>query len=75
MAKFKTIINLKGCDREKVREMCRKIREKDDTFQFFFNGKYLVLISENKDKAYKRGIIFVKKYLKGYDLGFEVAKQ
>ncbi|MEM2446298.1 MAG: hypothetical protein QW734_06540 [Candidatus Bathyarchaeia archaeon] len=68
-----TRINLKKIGNvERASKICEDISKKDKTFKFKIEGKVLTIISEDKDKAYKRGMIFVKKYLKGMNVGFDV---
>lgn len=68
-----TVINLKNTGNiEKANKICKDISKKDSSFKFDIVGKKLSIFSESRDKAYKRGMIFVKKYLKDMNLGFEV---
>ena len=68
-----TKINMKGNvnARHKATKICRDIAEKDYTFEFKFDQRYLYIKSPSKDIAIRRGLLFVKKYLSGFDLGFE----
>jgi hypothetical protein len=59
-------------DRDEVSNMCLAIAKKDKTFSWRIEGDYLTIYSPNKDVAFKRGLLFVKKYLVKYDLGFNV---
>jgi hypothetical protein len=70
---FATIINLKNSE-EKAKKICSDIAQKDNTFSFEIKNGVLSIFSDDRDKAYKRGILFVKKYLKEYKLGFDVRR-
>jgi len=71
--KFITKINLKNSE-DIAKKICSDIAKKDSTFVFEIKDNILSIFSDNKDIAYKRGILFVKKYLKDYNLGFEVKR-
>jgi hypothetical protein len=69
----KTEIFLKAnVDKEKVKLLCEAIAKKDPTFKYEIAENYLILFSPDKDIANKRGLLFCKKYLKEFDLGFNV---
>lgn len=78
---FETIINIKGASPIEVDSTCSKIAEKDKTFIYtiFSKGgkRYLVVESQTRDQAYKRGIWLVNRIdcLKKYNCGFEVLKK
>ena len=63
---FLTIISIKPEDREKIEEICNGIAEKDESFRYWFEekryGTFLVIASENKNRAMKRGLLLCKKY-------------
>jgi hypothetical protein len=67
-----TRIFLKNVDKEKLRQMCEKIEQRDNTFSWKIEGNYLFIFSESKEKAHSRGLLFVKKYLNKFDLGYDV---
>jgi len=71
---FATRIWLKDLDKEMVRQICNKIAKKDETFFFEIKKGFLFIYSKDKDKAHKRGMIFIKKYLSKFDknLGYDV---
>jgi hypothetical protein len=71
---FRTLIFLKeNVDREQVKKLCESIAGKDSSFVWRISDNYLIIESLDKNKAVKRGLLFVKKYLKEYNLGFEVS--
>jgi len=70
---MRTLIFLKeNVDREQVKKLCMSIEQKDKTFLWKIENDYLILESPTKDVAVRRGLLFVKKYLREFDLGFEV---
>jgi hypothetical protein len=68
-----TTIRLKNADIKRVETICTDIANMDTTFKFKIEGKMLFIESEDRDTAYRRGVIFVKKYLREWKLGFEVS--
>lgn len=62
----------KNVDLEQVKKLCEAIAEKDKTFTWKIENSYLIIFSPSKDVAMRRGLLFCKKYLKEFDLGFNV---
>jgi len=71
---WKTEIYLKELDKEKVKQMCEKIKEKDSTFDFKIENNYLMMFSPDRNTSIKRGLLFAKKYFKDFgDFGFNIS--
>jgi hypothetical protein len=64
---------------EQIEKICEDIKKRDKTFDYrigrslFPNWDWiLIILSDSKDKAHKRGLLFVKKYLSQYNLFYWV---
>jgi hypothetical protein len=59
---FVTIIKLsKNTNIEELEKVANDIKNKDETFMFKITSTTFEIFSEDKDKAYKRGIWLIKK--------------
>jgi hypothetical protein len=62
-------------DREKIKEKCEGIFNKDPTFIWKIEEDYLIVESPNYPQAKARGMKLVKQYFKELEnMGFEVKK-
>jgi hypothetical protein len=78
-----TLIGFGEQESKAVEETCRGISQKDPTFKYRigpmfekFRSKYpyvLVVESQTRSQAVKRGLLLTRKYLAGYNLLFWVA--
>jgi hypothetical protein len=62
----------KNVDLSQVKLLCDAIAKKDSSFVWKIEEPYLIIESPTKDIAVKRGLLICKKYLKEFDLGFEI---
>jgi len=77
-----TCINFEGEElKERIKEICEDIMIVDNSFKYYIKidyhsqGYQLIIFSNDKDTAHKRGMLFIKKYLKDVDgLGYWVRK-
>lgn len=69
---FKTIIFLEPEIKEKVEVIAEAISQKDETFSYRIEGEYLVILSQDRNTAVKRGDWFHHKVDVGKKLYFEV---
>ena len=63
---------LKEEQKQRVEAVCRDISKKDPTFRYSIEDDFLLVASENKDQAHKRGLLLCKKYFKDFDLGYNI---
>jgi len=77
---WKTCIAFNSDLLDQMNDICKDIAKKDETFRFRirktsrtlgYEPKFdyvLTILSEDKDKAHKRGTLFVKRYFEGRNL-------
>jgi len=71
---FKTIIIFEKTDREKLEKICEDISRKDKTFIYEFKNDYLVIQSQDRNTAFRRGAWFYYRVDTDNELRFEVVK-
>lgn len=77
-----TCINFEGEElKQRIKQICEDIEIVDNSFKYYIKidyhsqGYQLILFSQDKDTAHKRGMLFIKKYLEDIEgLGYWVRK-
>lgn len=72
---WKTIVNLRNLsneDIERVLEKCSDINDKDSSFKFGVKKNYLIIESETRNQAFRRGTWLISKFEELKDLNYNV---
>ena len=74
--KFKTYIYTSSNEQlQQALKIAEEIKARDETFNYYQAGHTLVILSPDKDKAYRRGLLFTRRYLKDPKLKFTVVER